>query len=289
MTGNSAYDGYGVINKALWGHKAFRVMHEDSKLLFLYLIAGPETRPSGLFHVSMVAMGDLYGQDYLVDDCLSDLKSHGMIDYYVDKFTLVTVWVKGMMAAIKDADILLEARKQVLDMPRGGLVNGFIAYHGLRDDDAPVASQALLAAVAQATKKSVLLLNLEDVRKIDKLAKADITAEMVTECFAWPDGKWYKMDWRGQKGQKPTIKDIGAEVRHLLDGHAKASIDKQAVLDYVYRAQRNNYETMDVRPEVEERWGAGLWEAMKPWGTWKRLNKIDTKFKMYETINSLGE
>ena len=51
MTGNPAYDGYATFNMALWGHKKFRKLPTKAKLLFIYLIAGPETHPSGLFSV----------------------------------------------------------------------------------------------------------------------------------------------------------------------------------------------------------------------------------------------
>lgn len=285
QTGNSAYNGYGVINLALWGHAGFNKLSFDSRLLFLYLIAGPETMPSGLFQIDTDSMTHAAGH--------ANLSNLGSLITYEAHPPVATVWIHGMFEAIKGPQVLQEAVEQVLLMPASPLVTKFLARHNLSVSTPSAASDGILAAVSKVILVDLLQMDVQDMHRVWKLERAGYTAEQVLECFQYPDGFWYKNDWRGQKGQKPNMTNVEKEIKGLL--HCSTSpqkpIDKRLLVRDVtgVLGHRNGRKTSWAHAQIAEKYGEIVWEKMisvLPWRDWHNVSTSNLKFRVYEALNA---
>lgn len=78
----------------------------------------------------------------------------------------------------------------------------------------------LTAEVCRVSRKDALMLERYDQRLIEGMARAGYTAEQVKAAFddrAKDSAWWYIMDWRGQKGQRPTIKQINETIGQAVE------------------------------------------------------------------------
>ena len=287
QTGNPAYEGYGVINKSLWANRKFRALHEADRLLFLYLIAGPETKPSGLFEVDDSVVRSVAPNGYV-----PHLRGAGILEFELVG-TVYTVWVMGMFASIKDAIVRRQAVEQVALMPPGPLVSRFKAEHGLAAvgwDSEPL--EALKQAVATVTKRDLLTWDDRTHRRVEALHSVGYTGEQVGDIFG-PGGVWFTHDWRGKLGQRANLSLIESEIGDLLDPvEGEKKLDKAALVAYVEKAQRLGLAAPEVREGVCDGWGTEVWVAMKaiaPWSRWKsNFNADDVKFKIYQALATAG-
>lgn len=130
-------------------------------------------------------------------------------------------------------------------------------------------------AVLTVTKLDPLTIEAQDDKRIEKLFQAGYNAGQVDKCYS-PGGFWYEADWRGKKGQPPTVKDILTTIGAAVDwvpsapppsanGQQSKQDKAQTLLEIVGRWGRIRYK--DALPELE---AAGLVDIVKRVG-WTNL------------------
>jgi len=286
-TGNPAYDGYGVINKSLWGHKVFRRLGAEEKLLFLFLIAGPETQPSGYFHVSTTSMRAALSRGEVIIPVIERLEGVELIEYDGS-----TVWVRGMYEAIKDGGTLLAALEQVRAMPNTGPRTRFMRHHDISESTGE--KSGMLEAVATVTKVDALQFSTNDIRRVNVLEQINYAPEDILRLYSQPDGLWYTSDWRGMKSppQIPTLTNIEKTIGSLSTADpVRARIDKSSLVAHVKGMQRRGYGTKDASESIFMAYNSDVWEAMMQvmkWRDWLYYEG-DVKFKVYEALGVMDD
>ena len=265
QTGLSVYDGYGTINLSLWGSRWFKGLGNDAKIMFIYLIAGPETQASGLFPVDRVSMNNVPGIGW-ERVLLGDLK--GPVEYSDGLF-----WVHGMYEAIKDADILREAQEQVSKLPDSPLKARFVVKHNIGPVTGNLSTGDILGAVSLVIGRDILQLAPSAQQEISRLTMAGYTAENIMELYGQPDGRWYSEDWRGQKGQRPTLSTINETIGPMItDGPKKVKANNDRVIEVVNNLQRGGVSAKEAGARISSLFGGDMWTSMKalaPWSTWR--------------------
>ena len=282
MTGNPAYEGYGVINLALWGHDKFRKLSAGQKCLFLYLIAGPETKPSGLFEVTRASMDEVAPYVNITD-------LFPLVLFDTEDGETFTVYIPGMFEAITDTDTLLDASEQVLAMPDSRLKAKVLEKHKISVESHSRAADGLLAAVSQAIKVSLLQFSPADIRRVHKLGEAGYNAKQVSDLFGWPDGRYYKEDYRWTKYKtKPTLGIIEKSIGPMLEGPAPVdTIDRYRTIQQIIRAAKDN----KTASEAKQGFPAKVWQALRKhakWSTWARMDVDQLKYEVGKALNAEG-
>jgi len=149
------------------------------------------------------------------------------------------------------------------------------------------AHEKLRSAVYTVTKLDPLTIEDTDFRRIDKLFQAGYSAEQVDTCYG-SGGYWFTADWRGKKGQLPTVKDILTtigqatiwEPQQNVNGSKPQQADQ--LLAIIGKYGRNRWK--QAEPELK---GAGLLDAVRHMGGWSHvcgMRETEIKFAFYEAV-----
>ena len=289
---NSAYDGAGRLNHTIWRSKKFRGLQVDAKLALVYLIAGPEFSPSGIFTVDLASIGAaiystgglafLHNQGERVTRLLVD---SGLIHY-----SAPTCWIPGVREFYLQSDI--PGIKDVIDrdvakvLP-GPVLDAYKAEYELGDSFSRQHTDMTLALYDVMNLDATL-----DHPAIESFAydlAKTYTHEEITLWYG-SDGWWYKNDWRGKRGNYPNIASIRDTVKKASDGwqsRSVSSIDKNSVVETVWILQRQNASRLGASEMLRELWGPTVADkimAAKRWGDWLHMDKESTKFAVYGVL-----
>jgi hypothetical protein len=85
--------------------------------------------------------------------------------------------------------------------------------------------QPVVYAIAAVTDTDASLMYSRLAKEAKSLVKAGYNSEDIMNVFG-EDGTWYKDDWRGKKGQKPTMYQIRESIKRLKNSSAKKAADR---------------------------------------------------------------
>jgi hypothetical protein len=282
-TGNTAYEGAGRLHHMIWHNKKFRSMSAQSQLVLVYLLAGPEFSPSGIFTVdlaSIAGIGDMGGHlgAGLIMDALDE---RGLIQY--DEPTCYIPGVRGFYSKLPIPGIQDQIDADVAKVLPGPVLDAYKEFYGLGDS---------------LTKQHTdMTLALYDVMNVDAtldhpaieafahdLASAGYTHEQVDILYG-RGGWWYTQDWRGKKGNYPAIKSITETIKSASEGQVtekKTGMDEE-LTKKVAKLLRGS--AANAKVELGDETWAQL-KAYKRWAHWKNVKPDNLKFEIFKAMNN---
>jgi hypothetical protein len=94
-----------------------------------------------------------------------------------------------------------------------------------RGGDKTTAQQKMVAALVEVTDSDEQLNSRMLTTSASKLVKAGYTSEQILKYYGGSNSRakswWYRNDWRGQKGQRPTIRAINETIRAARNHDSK--------------------------------------------------------------------
>lgn len=291
-SGNTAYDGYGVIPKILWGNRQFlRIRNATSRLMYIYLRTGPEFSPSGLFHIDPMSLAFAacceVGEVHIYMRVLQNL---GLLEWDVDSDV---VWMKGVRehfvktASVDQMELIDRDVARVLPCP---LQEAYVEEFGI-NPQMNLETDAMEVAISQVIGRSVMLMDWQEKTYCKDLARVGYTAEQIISVFG-PEGAWYQHDWRGQKGQRPTFNDVKAHFEPLLgrvgeEREVKYKVDRERLEKMLKALVKANKGAGFAKTQVVEEFGQPIWDklrAVKEWHEWLQIDDKDVKWTIVEAL-----
>jgi len=292
---NSAYDGAGRLNHTIWRSKKFRGLQVDAKLALVYLIAGPEFSPSGIFTVDLASIGAaiystgglafLHNQGERVTRLLVD---SGLIHY-----SAPTCWIPGVREFYLQSDI--PGIKDVIDrdvakvLP-GPVLDAYKAEYELGDSFSRQHTDMTLALYDVMNLDATL-----DHPAIESFAydlAKTYTHEEITLWYG-SDGWWYKNDWRGKRGNYPNIASIRDTVKKASDGHTTEtthSLDSfRPLIAAVERLTSRGASATDAKLMITSEFGEDAWKKLtnqQRWTHWRQAKEGRVQWLVLEAMKN---
>ena len=289
---NSAYDGAGRLNHTIWRSKKFRGLQVDAKLALVYLIAGPEFSPSGIFTVDLASIGAaiystgglafLHNQGERVTRLLVD---SGLIHY-----SAPTCWIPGVREFYLQYNIGEQIDMDVAKVLPGPVLDAYKAEYELGDSEL-AASSEMLAALLEVIKLDPTLY----YSKHDEFAASlaiKYTAEQVREIYK-QGGWWYVHDWRGKKGQPPTLETIRETIGPALAGQTTEtthSLDSfRPLIAEVEKLTSKGVSATDAKLMITSKFGEGAWKKLtkkQRWTHWRQAKEGRVQWLVLEAMKN---
>ena len=291
QSGNTAYDGYGVLPNTLWGNRQFhRIVDPVDRLMYIYLRVGPEFSPSGLFHVEPISLA--FAACTTVDQIggrMAKLETIGLLRYDGQ-----TCWLTGVREHFLKTATPEHLERIDADIARvlpTSVQKAYCEEYGIIPS-VKIHQDALEAAVAQVIGRSVMLFDWDEKETCRSLTNGGHTAEEVREVFGQPNGLWYLYDWRGRKGQRPTLKDVRVNLEPLLEKRGEErvityKVDQKALTKMLGGLIRANKGIGFARAEITETFGGPVWEKLRArmtWREWRDSKTADIKWRVAEAL-----
>ena len=294
---NSAYDGAGRLNHTIWRSPKFRgLLDYEFKLAFVYLIAGPEFSPSGIFAIDPVSLGGAIsgpgnGPPYWMstgDKVLRTLVESGLVLYDAP-----TCWIPGVREFYLQSDI--PGIKDVIDrdvakvLP-GPVLDAYKAEYELGDSFSRQHTDMTLALYDVMNLDATL-----DHPAIESFAydlAKTYTHEEITLWYG-SDGWWYKNDWRGKRGNYPNIASIRDTVKKASDGHTTEtthSLDSfRPLIAAVERLTSRGASATDAKLMITSEFGEDAWKKLtnqQRWTHWRQAKEGRVQWLVLEAMKN---
>lgn len=292
QSGNTAYEGYGVIPKVLWGNRQFhRIRNATSRLMYIYLRTGPEFSPSGLFTIDEMSLA--------FSSCCEigevGVYMRPLIDIGLLKWDGQTVWLLGVrehFVKTASTDQMERIDRDVARVLETPVQKMYVEEFGI-NPYVNLETDAMEVAVAKVIGRTVELFDWKEKGVCRDLARAGLTAEDVTAVFSQPDGAWYKHDWRGQKGQRPTFTDVRKHLEPLLkfvdvEPEVKYQVDRDRLQRMLEGLIRANKGMGFAKATVIDEFGEPIWLKLMYINSWREWVALDTKRIKWAIVEALA-
>ena len=291
QSGNTAYEGYGVLPKVIWGNRQFNsIRNATSRLMYIYMRTGPEFSPSGLFHIDPSSLA--YASRSPVKDVavyMEPLQRANLL-----KWDGQVVWLTGVrehFVQTTTPDQLIRIDADVAKVLPCDLLREYSEEYGI-NPAAIIEHDAMEAAVSTVIKRSLMLFDWNEKETCRNLTRAGHTAEEVMLVFGQPGGLWYKHDWRGQKGQLPKFSDVRTSLEPLLltvgkEQVIKYKVDEEKLGKMLKGLAKAGKGWTFAKEKVVEEFGEPIWEkliARSAWSDWLVIESSQIKWRIKEAL-----
>lgn len=292
QSGNTAYDGYGVIPTVLWGNRRFNsIRNATSRLMYIYMRTGPEFSPSGIFHIDPMSLA--FSSCCLVDEISQYMKP--LQDIGLVKWDGQVVWLTGVREHFVTTANDIQMERINADVarviPTSTVWQEYVEEYGL-SPRAKLDQDDMELAIAKVIDRSVMLFDWNEKELSRKLVESGHTPDEINEIFARPNGAWYIHDWRGQKGQTPNFTNVVKELEKLL----KKSDVEQVVR---YHVDTEKLEKMlggligankgvgFSKAKIVSEFGQPIWQKLvgqATWREWLEMKSTDIKWEIKKAL-----
>ena len=149
---NSAYDGAGRLNHTIWRSKKFRESIIEGKLALVYLIAGPEFSPSGIFTVDLASIGAAISStgEPPFFRRQGERVTRLLVDSGLIRYDSPTCYIPGVREFYLQSDIpgiKEQIDRDVAKVLPGPVLDAYKAKYGLGDSELAASSDMLLSLI----------------------------------------------------------------------------------------------------------------------------------------------
>lgn len=275
---------YRQIHVKIWKDEWFLDLEPLHKLFYIYLFSNERASISGIYELPRRVMSfesglspseidtafEVFGESGKAYHDSGIVLIPNLRKYHETKSPLILTAIMSDFNNIKECK-LKDMYRQIYGIDRVSIPSISSSSSSSSSSEEPQNEfDDIRNAVLTVTKLDPLTIEAQDDKRIEKLFQAGYTATQVNTCYS-VGGFWFESDWRGKKGQLPTVKDILATIGAAIEWKPGASSNGQpskteqaaTLIQLVKQYGRPHYN--DAKPHLE---AAGLSDAVQRMGGW---------------------